>query len=69
MDTFRLTFYKIYQLIVKELLTTLKDPKSRVILVIPVLVQGLLFGYTATYNLDNVPVSYTHLTLPTILRV
>ena len=39
MDTFRLTFYKIYQLIVKELLTTLKDPKSRVILVIPVLVQ------------------------------
>ena len=55
MDTFRLTFYKIYQLIVKELLTTLKDPKSRVILVIPVLVQGLLFGYTATYNLDNVP--------------
>lgn len=55
MDTFRLTFYKIYQLIIKELLTTLKDPKSRVILVIPVLIQGFLFGYTATYNLDTVP--------------
>ena len=55
MSSLSLTLYHIYALIIKELLATLKDPKSRVILIVPVLVQGLLFGYTATYNLEHVP--------------
>ena len=45
----------ILHLIRKEFLTTLKDSKSRVILLLPVLVQGFLFGYTATYNLNDIP--------------
>lgn len=40
---------------VKEILATLKDPASRVLLVAPPLIQGLLFGYAASYNLNNVP--------------
>lgn len=40
---------------VKELLATLKDPASRILLVAPPLLQGLLFGYSASYNLNNVP--------------
>ena len=44
MSSLSLTLYHIYALIIKELLATLKDPKSRVILIVPVLVQGLLFG-------------------------
>lgn len=40
---------------VKELLATLKDPASRILLVAPPLLQGLLFGYAASYNLNNVP--------------
>lgn len=55
MSAAMLTLYHIYALIIKELLSTLKDPKSRVILIVPVFVQGLVFGYTATYNLEHVP--------------
>lgn len=42
-------------LIRKELLAILKDPASRAILVLPVLVQSVLFGYGATYDLKRVP--------------
>lgn len=50
MNAFRIKLHKIYYIVYKELLTTLKDPKNRIVLIIPVLIQGLLFGYTATYN-------------------
>lgn len=39
----------------KELLVILKDPSSRVVLVVPPFLQALLFGYAATYDLKNVP--------------
>jgi len=39
----------------KELLAILKDPASRAILIVPALVQSLLFGYAATYDLSDVP--------------
>lgn len=39
----------------KELLTSLKDPATKALLVFPVLIQSVLFGYAATYDLDNVP--------------
>jgi ABC-2 type transport system permease protein len=39
----------------KELLAILKDPANRVILVVPSLVESFLFGYAATYDLNNVP--------------
>ena len=39
----------------KELLATLKDKRMRAIMVVPALMQGFLFGYAASYNLDNVP--------------
>lgn len=39
----------------KELLATLKDRRMRVIIVVPVIMQGLLFGYAANYNLEQVP--------------
>lgn len=38
----------------KELRMILKDPRSRFILIFPVLVQSLLFGYVATYDLNKV---------------
>ena len=37
----------------KELLALLKDPASRVILFAPALVQSLLFGYAATFDLTH----------------
>ena len=39
----------------KELLVILKDPANRIILVMPVLLQSVLFGYAASYDLSNVP--------------
>ncbi|MEC5217283.1 ABC-2 type transport system permease protein [Actimicrobium sp. GrIS 1.19] len=46
---------RILNLCRKEFLVILKDPSSRVILLVPALMQSLLFGYAATYDLTNVP--------------
>ena len=46
---------RIAFLVRKELLALLKEPSSRVILFAPALVQSLLFGYGATYDLKHVP--------------
>ncbi len=39
----------------KEMLATLNDKRVRFILVMPAIIQGLLFGYAANYNLEKVP--------------
>ncbi len=46
---------RIVALIRKELLAVLKDPRSRVSLFLPPILQCLIFGYAATYDLSNVP--------------
>jgi len=43
--------------IVKELLSYLRDPKSRLILVGPPLVQLLVFSYAATLEVDNIEIA------------
>jgi ABC-2 type transport system permease protein len=45
---------RILALTRKELLAVLKDPRSRMSLLIPPVVQALLFGYAATYDLNRV---------------
>ena len=45
----------ILNLTVKELLTLIKDPRNRFNLVGPPLIQVLVFGYAATYDLRSVP--------------
>lgn len=47
--------YSILNLCHKELLAILKDPASRAILIVPIFIQSLIFGYAATYDLDNIP--------------
>lgn len=39
----------------KELIAMFKDPRMRFLLVAPPIIQGLLFGYAANYNIDDVP--------------
>jgi ABC-2 type transport system permease protein len=46
---------RVLALIVKELLAVLKDAKSRVVLVGPPLLQLVVFGYAATFDLHHVP--------------
>ena len=45
---------RIVALTRKELLAVLKDPRSRMSLLIPPVVQALIFGYAATYDLNHV---------------
>lgn len=47
-------WYRIYMLVVKELLTLLRDPKSRVVLIAPPLIQLIVFAYAATLEVKNI---------------
>ena len=46
--------YRIVALIIKELLAILRDPKGRLVLIIPPLVQMLIFANAATLEVSNV---------------
>lgn len=45
---------RIMALMFKEFILVLKDPKSRFVIIGPPLIQFVLFGYAATYDLKNV---------------
>ncbi|MCF8106666.1 MAG: ABC transporter permease [Desulfohalobiaceae bacterium] len=45
---------RILALVIKEFAMILKDPKSRFVIIGPPLIQFILFGYAATYDLKNV---------------
>ena len=47
--------HRIFALVVKELLAVLKDAKSRMVLIGPPILQLVVFGYAATYDLNHVP--------------
>ncbi|MFT3964205.1 ABC transporter permease [Propionivibrio sp.] len=46
---------RLLALIVKEFLALLKDPKSRTVLIGPPLIQLIVFGYAATFELKDIP--------------
>jgi ABC-2 type transport system permease protein len=48
------TLLRILALTRKELLAVLKDPRSRMSLLVPPVVQALIFGYAATYDLNHI---------------
>lgn len=50
-------FHRILALARKEFLALLKDKKSRFTIIIPPIVQLLVFGYAATYDLTYVPIA------------
>ena len=46
---------RIFALIVKELVGLWKDPKTRIVILVPPLVQVVIFAYAANYDVTNVP--------------
>ncbi|MDT4332581.1 ABC transporter permease [Methylomonas sp. MS20] len=50
-------FWRIYAMLVKEFLDLVKDKKSRFVLIAPPIVQLFVFGYAATYDLNQVPIA------------
>ena len=55
MNAFWESLLRILALTRKELLAVLKDPRARASLLIPPILQSLIFGYAATYDLNHVP--------------
>lgn len=45
---------RIYALIIKEILTLFRDPKSRIVLIVPPLLQLFVFAYAATLEVKNI---------------
>ena len=48
-------FQRIAALIRKELLAILSDGSTRIVLVVPAVMQTLIFGFAATFDLNRVP--------------
>lgn len=48
------TLVRIGTLVIKEFLAILKDPKSRIVVIGPPIIQFFVFGYAATFDLNNV---------------
>lgn len=55
MEKLKAFWRKIRFIIIKEFLTTVKDPLTRTVLFVPIIVESILFGYAATFNLNTVP--------------
>lgn len=55
MAVFAEFFRRLLNLWRKELLVILKDPANRIVLVAPILMQSLLFGYAVTFDLNDAP--------------
>jgi ABC-2 type transport system permease protein len=47
----------IYALLIKEFLALIKDKKSRFVLIGPPIIQLFVFGYAATYDLNNIKIA------------
>jgi len=47
----------IFALAIKEFLALLRDKRSRLVLIVPPLAQLLIFGYAASFDLNNVPIA------------
>ena len=45
---------RVYALVLKEFLQLLRDPQARFSLVIPPLIQMIIFGYAATFEVYHV---------------
>ena len=50
-------FGRIISLVIKELLTMWRDPKSRIILIVPPTVQMLVLAFAATQDVKNISIA------------
>jgi len=51
----RSSLLRILALVRKEFLAVLKDPRSRFIIFVPPMLQCLIFGYAASFDLNSIP--------------
>ncbi len=51
------TLQRVLALAIKELLAVLRDKKSRIVLIGPPIAQLIIFGYAATFDLNDIPLA------------
>jgi len=52
-----MNFFHMVSLAWKEFLTLMRDKRSRIIIIVPPILQLFIFGFAATYDLNDVPVA------------
>ncbi len=52
-----MTLMHILALARKEFLALMRDKRSRIVIIVPPIVQLFIFGFAATYDLDDIPVA------------
>jgi ABC-2 type transport system permease protein len=55
MNAFNQSILRILALVKKELLSIFKDPRALGTLLVPPIIQCFVFGYAASYDLNNIP--------------
>lgn len=55
MSTWSVVLTRLWAMIQKELIVTVMDKGTRKILILPLILQSILFGYGASFNLEHVP--------------
>lgn len=48
---------RIFALTIKEFLALLRDPKARMVIIVPPIIQLIVFGFAATFDLNHVPLA------------
>jgi ABC-2 type transport system permease protein len=48
---------RLWQMLIKEFIQVFRDKRTRFVLIVPPLVQLMVFGYAATYEIHNVPLA------------
>ena len=48
---------RLWALIIKEFLALFRDKKSRMAVIVPPIMQLLIFGYAATFDLEHAPLA------------
>jgi ABC-2 type transport system permease protein len=48
---------RIFAFVFKELRTLLKEPRNRAVLLVPPILQTILFGYGANFDLERIPIA------------
>ncbi len=51
-------FFVLLAMIKKEILQVLMDKSTRAVLIVPPIIQSLIFGYAATFDLNEVPFAF-----------
>ena len=52
---------RLKQIVIKELIQVLRDKRTRFILIGPPIIQMLVFGYAASYEIEQVPTAIVDL--------